>query len=92
MAGRTRIILVTALILLVPLGAMLFTDAVRWDWFDFLVAGTLLTGTGLLYQWAARKLPAPRQRVAIGLVLGLVLLIVWAELAVGIFGTPFSGS
>ncbi len=87
-----RIVLGTALILLVPLLAMQVTDEVNWDVADFVVIGTLLLGTGLAYELAARRVSNPKHRVVIGVVLAAVVLLVWAELAVGVFGTPFSGS
>jgi hypothetical protein len=43
-----RVALVTALILLVPLVAMQITDEVDWGLADFVLAGGLLGGTGLL--------------------------------------------
>jgi hypothetical protein len=52
--------LATALILLVPLLAMQFTDEVAWGVFDFVVAGTLLGGTGLIHQLAARRAATSR--------------------------------
>ena len=87
-SGTKRIVLIllaTALILLVPLVAMQFTDEVKWDRFDFVVAGGLLLGTGLLYEVAARTLSNPRHRAIAGAGLLMLLLLVWAELAVGIF-------
>lgn len=39
-----RVALVTGLLLLVPLVAMQFTDEVRWNLADFVVAGALLFG------------------------------------------------
>jgi hypothetical protein len=51
-----RVALATACILLVPLVAMQFTDEVDWGLADFVVAGALLGGTGLLlHALAARK-------------------------------------
>jgi hypothetical protein len=43
-----RIALVTGLILLVPLVGMLVTNDVNWGVFDFVLAGVLLGGAGLL--------------------------------------------
>jgi hypothetical protein len=40
------VLVATAFLLLVPLVAMQFTDEVKWDLFDFTVAGMLLAGTG----------------------------------------------
>jgi hypothetical protein len=51
-----RVALATAFILLVPLVAMQFTDEVDWGVADFVMAGALLGGSGLLlHQLAARK-------------------------------------
>jgi hypothetical protein len=50
-----RIALPTAFILLLPLVAMQFTDEVNWSLADFVLAGTLLAGTGLLFELAARR-------------------------------------
>jgi hypothetical protein len=51
-----RIALVTGLILLVPPVAMQFTDEVDWGVFDFVFAGILLGGGGLLlHRLAASK-------------------------------------
>lgn len=88
-----RIALGTALILLVPLLAMQFTDAVAWGLADFVVAGALLLGTGLTYELLARKVRSGKHRVAIGVAILVALLLVWADLAVGVFNIPgFSGS
>lgn len=84
---------VTALVLMVPLVAMRFTDEVNWTLGDFVVAAILLFGTGAAYVLAVRKVPSKKKRVLIGAALGLTFLFLWAEMAVGIIGTlPFSGS
>jgi hypothetical protein len=43
-----------ALILLLPLIAMQFTDEVVWDVTDFAVFGALLVGVGVTFEFAAR--------------------------------------
>ena len=86
------ILLIVAAILLIPFIAMQFSDAVDWSAFDFIIMGVLLLSTGLLIEFVLRKIPDTKNRVIVcGIVLGAFLLI-WAELAVGIFGTPFAGS
>ncbi|MEX0748768.1 MAG: hypothetical protein WD467_03360 [Candidatus Saccharimonadales bacterium] len=87
-----RIVLGTALILLIPLIAMQFTDEVDWKLFDFVIIGILLLGTGFTYELLASKMKAPAQRAMLALVLVTLLFLIWAELAVGIFGSPFAGS
>lgn len=90
--GITSVAIGTGLILLVPLIAMQFTSGVNWGPEDFIVIGILLFGTGLGYVLAAQKVRSTEHRLILGAVLLGVLLLVWAELAVGIFGTPFAGS
>ncbi len=51
----TRVALATASVLLVPLVAMQFTDQVDWGVFDFVFAGVLLGGAGLLLQGLAAR-------------------------------------
>lgn len=77
----------TAFILLMPLLAMLFTDQVAWDLTDFIVAGTLIFGTGLAYELVARKGGTMAYRVAVGIALATAFLLVWMNLAVGIIGS-----
>jgi hypothetical protein len=87
-----RIALATAAILLVPLVAMRFTNEVNWTVGDFLVAGVLLGGTGLAYVLLARRTRQAKRRIAIGAALLVALVLVWVELAVGIFGTSLAGT
>lgn len=86
------IVSLVAILLLIPLIAMQFTDEVNWDGFDFLVAGVLLLSTGLLCELVIRKVKSLKQRVIICLVILAGLVLLWAELAVGIFGSPIAGS
>ncbi|WP_373073354.1 hypothetical protein [Zeaxanthinibacter enoshimensis] len=86
------ILAVTVAVLLIPLIAMNFSSEVQWNVFDFLVAGILLVGTGLTLELILRKIKSMRYRILLALVLFVVFLLAWAELAVGIFGSPFAGS
>ncbi len=81
-----------ALLLLIPYIAMKFTDEVKWTAFDFIAAGVLLLGTGLACEFVLRKVKTVPYRIAICAGILLVLFIIWAELAVGLIGTPFAGS
>ncbi|SDF47888.1 hypothetical protein SAMN05428966_11628 [Massilia sp. PDC64] len=80
-----RVLLATLAILLVPAVAMRFTDEVNWGPGDFLVGGALLAGTGLAYVLTKRRIAGRPGRLLLGVLLALGLLLVWAELAVGIF-------
>ena len=83
---------IVAALLLIPFIAMQFTDEVAWTSFDFIVMGVLLFGTGLLCELSVRKIKSNKHRILICGAILLVFLLIWAELAVGIFGTPFAGS
>lgn len=88
----TGILITVAVLLLVPFIAMQFTNEVKWTIFDFIVAAVLLLGTGLLCELVIQKVKKIPYRIVICAVLLVALLLVWAELAVGIFGTPFAGN
>jgi len=86
------ILAIAIAILLIPLIAMTFTNEVNWKIFDFLVAGILLVGTGLTLEFILKRIKTLRYRILFGVLLFVILLLIWAELAVGIFGTPLAGS
>lgn len=86
------IVLAVALLLLIPFVAMQFSSEVNWSTFDFVVAGILLLGTGLLCELVLRTVQKTQHRIILVGVILLALFLVWAELAVGLFGTPFAGS
>jgi hypothetical protein len=81
------IMLAVALLLLVPVIAKF-----PWSPIDFITAGVLLLGTGLLCELVLRKVRKIEYRIAICGAILVALFLVWAELAVGLFGTPFAGS
>ncbi len=90
---RLVTIVTTAIaLLLIPLVAMNFTNEVNQKIFDFVVAGILLCGTGLAFEFILRKIKTRRNRIVLGIALFLTLFLIWAELAVGILGTPIAGS
>jgi len=86
------IALTVAILLLIPFVAMQFTSEVKWDLTDFITAGILLLGAGLLCELVIRKVKRSRFRIAMVAAVLLTLVLIWLELAVGIFGTPFAGS
>ena len=80
----TLIISAVAILLLIPLIAMQFTTEVKWTLMDFIVAGILLLSTGLACNFVIQKVKNTKFRIAICLTILAILLLVWAELAVGI--------
>jgi hypothetical protein len=83
-----HVALVTLALLLVPLGAMYFTDQVRWSAMDFIVAAVLMFTAGFTFARVLRSTRRPVLRAAFGLALAGALLLVWANLAVGMVGRP----
>lgn len=83
---------IAAILLLIPFIAMQFTNEVNWDIYDFAIMGFLLFGTGLICELVLRKVKSMKNRILICGAVLFVFFLIWAELAVGIFGTPFAGS
>jgi protein-S-isoprenylcysteine O-methyltransferase Ste14 len=83
---------VVAGLLCIPLIAMQFSEEVFWTSSDFVIMGILLLITGLLGELVLRKIKSKRNRIIVAAVILLTFLFVWAELAVGIVGSPFAGS
>jgi hypothetical protein len=81
-----RVARATALILLVPLFAMQFSDEMAWTLADFVAAGVLLFGSGLTYVLVARKAGNLTYRLAVGVAVATALLLVWLVGAVGVIG------
>ena len=82
---------VTALLLLVPFIGMQVSNEVNWTLSDFLIGGAILFTFGLIIAFAFQNIRKRSTRIlVVGLIL-LILLLLWGELAVGIFGSPFAG-
>lgn len=80
------------LLLIIPLVGMFFYDQVNWSPFDFLVMGLLLFSLGFTADAIFRKFKQLRSRLLFTALLLVVFLLIWIELAVGLFGTPLAGS
>ena len=79
-------------ILSIPLIAMQFTNEVNWSASDFLLMGTLLLGVVLVIEFILQKVTNIISRIGIVAIVLVLFLLIWAELAVGIFNSPFAGS
>ena len=79
-------------LLIIPLIGNLISDAVNWSLFDFLVMGLLLLVLGFGIHIVRSKISSRNlQILSVGLLI-VVFLLLWAELAVGVFGSPLAGS
>jgi len=80
------------LLLLIPLTALQFSTEVNWSLFDFVIMGVLLLALVFSIRFIRNKKSALKYPLL--MIVGVVILffIIWAELAVGIFGSPLAGS
>ena len=89
-----KILPIVVLLLSIPLIAMQLTDEVNWSFFDFIIMGALLTITGLMIGIVLKKVKYYKYRevfIVIIVIIVMMFLLIWAELAVGLFGTQFAG-
>ncbi|MAW95217.1 MULTISPECIES: hypothetical protein [unclassified Leeuwenhoekiella] len=83
---------VVVLLLLIPLVAMQFSPDVNWSGFDFAVMAILLFGTAMVCEFILRKVKTFKNRVLVCGIALFIFFVLWAEIAVGIFGSPIAGS
>ena len=86
-----RSAIITFVILSVPFIAMQFTDEVQWKLNDFIVGGILIFCTATGIRAVYRRYKNSKNLWYFIFVIVLVVLLIWMELAVGIFGSPFAG-
>jgi len=85
-------LMIIGALLAIPLIAMQFTAEVNWTVMDFVIMGAMLLGLALAIELILRNVKKSNHRLALGVLAVVLFLLAWAELAVGIFETPFAGS
>ncbi|WP_298148089.1 hypothetical protein [Flavobacterium sp.] len=85
------IVLIVAFLCL-PLILMQFTDEIYWTSADFLAMAGILLGFWLFLEILYRFVHKKAQRILVGFIVLIVFILIWAELAVGIFNSPFAGN
>ena len=86
------ILAIVAIILLIPLVAMQFTEEVNWTTSDFVFGGIILLVFGVLIDIVLQLLSKSKYKVVIIIAIVILLALIWMELAVGLFETPFAGN
>lgn len=80
------------LLLLFPLVGTLVSNEVNWSFFDFIVMGILILSMSFGIKQVVMTTKNTNYRILIiGMIL-LVFILIWVELAVGIFDTPLAGN
>ncbi len=87
-----KILISITVILIIPVFGKLFTDDFQWTLPDFIIGAILLYGTGLMIDFILRKIQKISHRIALCGFILFLLISIWAELAVGLIGTPFAGN
>mgnify|MGYP000070738662 CR=1 FL=1 len=83
------ILIVVLLLLLVPFIGMQFNNDINWKVSDFLLAGLILFATGLAIDFILSKLKKSKFRIIAVIFLVIAVLLIWAELAVGLIEKIF---
>ena len=87
-----KILISITVILIIPVFGKLFTDDFQWTLPDFIIGAILLYGTGLMIDFILSKVLKKSHRIALCGFILFLLISIWAELAVGLIGTPFAGN
>lgn len=82
---RTTYWVIAALLMVGAVTVNQFSSEFTWDKYDFLIFGIMLLGAGLAVELALMITKKPSYRLFSMVVIALAFLLVWAELAVGIF-------
>lgn len=92
MINKKWAVFLPLLLLLIPLIGMLFSNEVNWSFFDFIIMGILILVMSFGIKLVLKTTPKKMYRILIIGIILILFLLVWAELAVGVFETPFAGS
>ena len=88
-----RTLIATSLLLtVVAIAERLHPDEVNWSGFDYLIAGLLVFTAGFTLETVMHRWRQHKMRWWIAALVLLIFVLLWLELAVGIFGSPIAGS
>ncbi|MDG1022912.1 MAG: hypothetical protein P8O72_02605 [Flavobacteriaceae bacterium] len=79
-------------LLLIPLFGMFLYAEVNWGLFDFIIMGLLLILVGVGINFIENRTQNLKKRILFIGILILIFMVIWVELAVGVFGLPFAGN
>ena len=69
----------------------MYINDFNWGLVDFIIMGVLIFSCLSFTNFIRKKFSGNKEILAIIIVV-IVFILLWAELAVGIFGSPFAGS
>lgn len=71
---------------------MQFTNEVNWSLFDFIIAFILLSVIGLTINYILQLTNRLQNKIFFCIMVLLIGLLIWTELAVGVFRSPIAGN
>jgi hypothetical protein len=79
-------------LLLIPYFGSFLNKEIHWTTFDYTLAGSVLTLVALVIEFILRKTSSTLKKILLLLLWTGLIGICWAEVAVGIFDSPFAGN
>ena len=79
-------------LLIIPILGIILTNSVEWSVLDFLLMASLLLALGIGIELTAINFKQFNTRIVIISFIVLIFLMIWVELAVGAFNSPFAGN
>ena len=80
------------MLLLIPFVGMQYSKEVNWSLNDFIIMGVILLSFGISINKIIYHVGGFNRRVILISTLIILFFLLWAELAVGLFNSPFAGS
>ena len=84
-------IIYTLILLTIPFLSNIYINDFNWSLVDFIIMGALIFLCLSFTDFIRKKFSGINEILAI-MIIVLVFILLWVELAVGIFGGPFAGS
>lgn len=84
-------IIYTLILLTIPFLSNIYINDFNWSMVDFIIMGVLIFLCISFISFIRKKFSGIKETLALIIVV-IVFILLWAELAVGIFGSPFAGS
>ena len=67
------------------------SDEFDWNIFDFIVLIIMMIFTAALFEIVTRIIKTKKNQKILFILITIIFLLIWAELGVGIFDSPFAG-
>ena len=84
-------IIYTLILLTIPFLSNIYINDFNWSMVDFIIMGVLIFSCLYFISFIRKKFSGIKEILALIIVI-LAFILLWVELGVGIFGSPFAGS